>query len=87
MTSLAKQTVVRLQDFRPGDVGERLSKAISTYARETDGLVRSRPWHAVGVVALAGLAAGMLVSLGTRRARAGGRPVDASDAGSESEGG
>ncbi len=35
-------------------------------ARGTDRLVRSSPWRAVGTVALAGLAAGILVSQGAQ---------------------
>lgn len=35
-------------------------------ARGTDRFVRSSPWRAVGTMALAGLAAGFLVSQGTR---------------------
>jgi hypothetical protein len=39
-------------------------------ARGTDRLVRSSPWRAVGTMALAGLAAGILVSQGVQwRAR------------------
>lgn len=87
MTSLAKQTVVHFQDFRPRDVGERVSKALTTYARGADSLVRARPWQAVGVVALAGLAAGILVSLGTRGVRRRGRSATTTDIGAETEGG
>lgn len=36
----------------------------------TDGFVRARPWRAAGAVALAGLAAGVLLSRATERARA-----------------
>ena len=38
-------------------------------ARNTDGFVRSSPWQAVGVIALAGLATGLLVSYGARGRR------------------
>jgi len=44
------------------------SKARSA-AKSTDGFVRSSPWQAAGAVALAGLAAGILVSRSARRAR------------------
>jgi ElaB/YqjD/DUF883 family membrane-anchored ribosome-binding protein len=44
------------------------SKAKSA-AEATDGFVRSRPWPAVGAVALAGIAAGILLSRSARRAR------------------
>jgi F0F1-type ATP synthase assembly protein I len=35
-------------------------------ARGTDRFVRSSPWRAVGTMALAGLAAGLLVAQGTQ---------------------
>jgi len=38
-------------------------------AKNTDGFVRSSPWQAVGAMALAGVAAGILVSRSARRAR------------------
>lgn len=87
MSSMANQTIVRLKDFRAGDVGDRVSKVLDafstqvadsvqdwgakagTVARSTGGFVRSSPWQAAGAVALAGLAAGLLVSLNARRAR------------------
>jgi hypothetical protein len=84
---MANRTVVRLKDFRVGDVGSKVSSAVSSLAdqlvhgvegwttkarsaaKSTDGFVRSSPWQAVGVIALAGVAAGMLVSRSVRRAR------------------
>jgi len=38
-------------------------------AQSTDGFVRSSPWRAAGAIAVAGVAAGILVSRSTRRAR------------------
>lgn len=105
MSSVAKQTVVRMKDFSPGDVGARVSKALNGFttqvsdsvqdwrskahsaAKSTDGFVRSSPWRAVGAIALAGMAAGMLVSLSVQRARRRGRLQDAADSGSETQGG
>jgi ElaB/YqjD/DUF883 family membrane-anchored ribosome-binding protein len=40
-----------------------------TAARTTDGFVRSSPWQAAGAIAVAGVAAGILVSWSMRRAR------------------
>jgi ElaB/YqjD/DUF883 family membrane-anchored ribosome-binding protein len=75
MNSVADRTVVRLKDFRAADVGRRLSNAVSSVAerlvgraKTTDGFVRSRPWQTAGAIALAGVAAGMLVSRARRRA-------------------
>jgi hypothetical protein len=59
-----------------------------TLARATDGFVRSSPWRAAAAVALAGVAAGVLVSRGVRRARSRAAPADdASDVASELSGG
>lgn len=87
MNSMANRTVVRLKDFRVGDVSSKVSSAVSSLAdqlvhgvedwttkarnaaKSTDGFVRSSPWQAIGVIALAGVAAGMLVSRSARRAR------------------
>jgi ElaB/YqjD/DUF883 family membrane-anchored ribosome-binding protein len=71
MSSAANQTVVRLKDFRDeiaDSVQNWTSKARSA-AKTTDGFVRSSPWQAVGAVALVGAAAGLVLSLGARRAR------------------
>jgi ElaB/YqjD/DUF883 family membrane-anchored ribosome-binding protein len=55
-----------------GQIAERVhdwaSKARGA-AKTTDGFVRSSPWQVVGVVALAGIAAGFLVAQGARAAR------------------
>jgi ElaB/YqjD/DUF883 family membrane-anchored ribosome-binding protein len=74
MSTVANRTVVRLKDFRAGDVGKRVSDAVSSFAdqlagslKTTDGFVRSRPWQTAGAIALAGVAAGMLVSRRVRR--------------------
>jgi ElaB/YqjD/DUF883 family membrane-anchored ribosome-binding protein len=92
MSTAAHQTVVRLKDFRASEVGDRVSKTLSSIAgqladgvqnwtskarsaaKSTDGLVRSNPWAAIGAIALAGAAAGILVSRGARARR---RSVDA----------
>ena len=104
MSSMANQTVVRMKDFRGGEVGDRVSQAIDSFsdqmsknlqhwraransaARATDGLVRSSPWQAVGAIALAGVAAGVLVSLSARRERRL-AILDAADATGETSGG
>jgi ElaB/YqjD/DUF883 family membrane-anchored ribosome-binding protein len=56
-------------------------------AKSTDGYVRSRPWQAVGAIALAGVAAGVLYAVTVRQARRRGRMQDATDATSEPLGG
>ncbi|HWJ34135.1 MAG TPA: hypothetical protein VNR70_02655 [Steroidobacteraceae bacterium] len=60
VSSLADQLVDGVQGWT--------SRARSA-AKTTDGFVRSSPWQAVGAIALAGVAAGILVSRGVRRAR------------------
>jgi ElaB/YqjD/DUF883 family membrane-anchored ribosome-binding protein len=74
MSTVADRTVVRLKDFRAADVGRRVSNVVSSLAdqlvgraKTTDGFVRSRPWQMAGAIALAGVAAGMLVSRRARR--------------------
>lgn len=73
MSSVANRTIVRLKDFRARDVGSRVSNAVGSLARSaaetTDGFVRSSPWRAAGAIAVAGVAAGILVSRSARRAR------------------
>jgi ElaB/YqjD/DUF883 family membrane-anchored ribosome-binding protein len=55
-------------------------------ARSADGFVRASPWQAVGIIALAGLATGLLVSYGARgRRRAAAR--DSQDHYDETSGG
>jgi hypothetical protein len=90
MSHLANSTVVRLQDFKAGEVGSKVSHAVSSLAdqlvgaaKSTDGYVRSNPWRALGAVALAGLAAGVVTTLSTRRLRR--RAVDRSAAGRNSD--
>jgi len=75
MSTVADRTVVRLKEFRAGDVGRRVSNAVSSLAdqvagglKTTDGFVRTRPWQAAGAIALVGVAAGLLVSRRARRA-------------------
>jgi ElaB/YqjD/DUF883 family membrane-anchored ribosome-binding protein len=78
--SLANSTVVRLKDFHAGEIGNKVSSKVSHavnslagqlvgVAKNTDGFVRSNPWRAIGAVALAGLAAGVVTSVGARRLR------------------
>jgi ElaB/YqjD/DUF883 family membrane-anchored ribosome-binding protein len=55
-----------------GRIADRVHNWASTArgaAQTTDGFVRSSPWQVVGAVALAGLAAGYLVTRGARAAR------------------
>jgi ElaB/YqjD/DUF883 family membrane-anchored ribosome-binding protein len=105
MGNLASQTVVRMKDFRVGDVGSRVSSAVNALAdqvvdgvqdwtskarsaaRRTDGFVRSSPWQAMGAMALAAVAAGILVSRGMRRARKRAHPDDNPELTSEVLGG
>ncbi len=79
MTNLAKQTVVRMQDFRAGEVADRLSKTLSELTEEVSGKVRANPWQAAGAMALAGVAAGFLAAWGLSRARRKVRPADSGD--------
>lgn len=71
MSRIANQTVVRLKDFRDdiADGVQNFTSQARTAVRATDGFVRSSPWQALGAMALVGAAAGLLVSLGARRAR------------------
>lgn len=50
-----------------GSLADQLVGAV----KGADGFVRGSPWQAVGAVALAGVAAGILVTRGVRRARNG----------------
>ncbi len=61
VSSMADQLTDSLQNWRSR------AKGVAT---STDGFVRSSPWQAVGLVALAGLAAGLVVSYGARSVRA-----------------
>jgi ElaB/YqjD/DUF883 family membrane-anchored ribosome-binding protein len=74
MSSLVSRTVVRLKDFRARDVGGRVSNVVGSLADQfvsgTNGFVRSSPWRAAGAVAVAGIAAGILVSRSRARRRA-----------------
>ena len=75
MSSSAKQTVIRLKDFKglnslAGQVADRVQQWTSqakTTARTTNGFVHANPWRTVGAVALVGLAAGVLVGRQSRR--------------------
>lgn len=85
MNAAPDKTVVRLKDFRVGNVGKQVSNALGaiadqltqgmgtwkakakTAAHTTDGLVRSKPWHTMGTVALVGLAAGVYMAGRSRR--------------------
>jgi len=76
MSSVANRTVVRLKDVRARDVSSRVSNAVGSLADQlvsglqtTEGFVRSSPWRAAGAIAVAGVAAGILVSRSARRAR------------------
>jgi ElaB/YqjD/DUF883 family membrane-anchored ribosome-binding protein len=87
MTNLAKQTVVRMQDFRAGEVADRLSKRLSALTEEVSGKVRANPWQAAGAMALAGVAAGFLAAWGLSRARRKVRLADSGDMTAVSGGG
>ncbi|MDB6083373.1 MAG: hypothetical protein JWN43_1254 [Gammaproteobacteria bacterium] len=105
MANLADQTVVRMKDFRVGEVGSRVSSAVNSLAgqvvdgvqgftskarsaaKSTDGFVRSSPWQVMGATVLAGLAAGILVSRGVRRARRRAHDDDSPELTSEVQGG
>ncbi len=63
MNDTARQTVVRLKDFRD----------------DTEGFVRANPWQAVGVVALIGVVTGVLASRRARRRAAYGAQGAASE--------
>jgi len=103
MANVAERSVVSLNDFRAGDVTERLSKALNAFtsqlaghakglsskartaAKSTDGFVRSSPWTAVGSMALAGIAVGILMSMGAQRQRRKSAPAYSTD--EQSDGG
>ena len=81
-----------LTDFRATDVRDRMSNVVSPFAEQlagaaknTERLVRSNPWQAVGAIAVVGLAAGILVGRGARRVRR--FASDRSSASSEVSGG
>jgi ElaB/YqjD/DUF883 family membrane-anchored ribosome-binding protein len=60
VSSMADQLVDRVQS---------LGSRAKVVAKNTDGFVRTSPWQAVGIIALAGLAAGVLVSYTARSRR------------------
>jgi ElaB/YqjD/DUF883 family membrane-anchored ribosome-binding protein len=66
--SRVSNVVGSLADHLVSGVQGWSSKARSA-AETTDGFVRSSPWRAAGAIAVAGLAAGILVSRSARRAR------------------
>jgi ElaB/YqjD/DUF883 family membrane-anchored ribosome-binding protein len=74
MSSSAKQTVIRLKDFKglnslAGQFADRLQHWTSqakTTARTTNGFVHANPWRTVGAVALVGIAAGVLMGRQSR---------------------
>ena len=74
------RVVGSVADQLTGGVQSWTSKA-KNFGATTDGFVRARPWRAAGAIALAGLAAGVLVS---RAAQERARRRSASDAGNES---
>jgi ElaB/YqjD/DUF883 family membrane-anchored ribosome-binding protein len=75
MNSAAHDGVIRGNDYarawqdRVSDAVGLVTDQLRGAAKSADGFVRSSPWRAVGALALAGLAAGMLMSLGRRRRR------------------
>jgi ElaB/YqjD/DUF883 family membrane-anchored ribosome-binding protein len=81
MNTLANQTAVR---DRMSNVVDLFADRLAGAAKSTDGFVRSNPWQAVGSIALVGLAAGLLVARGARRAR---KPASLLGAASEVAGG
>ncbi|MDP9014852.1 MAG: hypothetical protein M3O41_19760 [Pseudomonadota bacterium] len=59
-----------------GSLADQLASGVQSWTSKarnlgatTDGLVRASPWRAAGTIALVGVAAGILVSHGARRAR------------------
>jgi ElaB/YqjD/DUF883 family membrane-anchored ribosome-binding protein len=75
VSSMADQLVDRVQN---------LGSRAKVVAKHTDGFVRASPWQAVGIIALAGLAAGILVSYSARSRRP---QYDADDSYDETSGG
>jgi ElaB/YqjD/DUF883 family membrane-anchored ribosome-binding protein len=72
MSTIADR-VVRLKDFQPQlatGVQEWTAKARDAL-RSTDNFVRSSPWQAAGLIAVAALAAGFLASRSRRAQRRG----------------
>ncbi len=63
------KTVSSMADQLADKVQTWGSKA-KAVAKNTDGFVRASPWQAVGLIALAGVAIGLLVSYSARRRRA-----------------
>jgi ElaB/YqjD/DUF883 family membrane-anchored ribosome-binding protein len=75
MHTVTQQAVDGLERARTGDLGERLSDVIGLLTdyvtdatKAADDIVRSSPWRAIGAVALAGIAVGILVARNSRRA-------------------
>lgn len=56
-----KQTLSKAKDRLSAGVAAVSDQAGET-AKATDGFVRDNPWQAIGLVAVAGLAVGMLIS-------------------------
>jgi ElaB/YqjD/DUF883 family membrane-anchored ribosome-binding protein len=62
---------------RASNVTNVLADQLTAAAKSAAGYVRSSPWQAAGAVALAGIAAGLLVSRGASRSRRRrGRPAE-----------
>jgi hypothetical protein len=81
------KTFSSMLDRLASEVQNWTSKA-RTAAKTTDGFVRSSPWQTAGAVALAGLAAGVLVSRSrARRAAHANADAAATHAASEMSGG
>jgi ElaB/YqjD/DUF883 family membrane-anchored ribosome-binding protein len=68
VASRVSDAVGSLADQFASGVQSWTSKARNLGAT-TDGFVRASPWRAAGAIALVGVAAGILVSRGARRAR------------------
>jgi ElaB/YqjD/DUF883 family membrane-anchored ribosome-binding protein len=79
------KTVSSMADELTNRVQSLNSKA-RTVAKSTDSYVRSSPWQAVGIIALAGLATGLLVSYAARSSR-GRSTYDGYDSYDENSGG
>ena len=78
MNRVIARSGVRSRKFRvdASDVADQLSDRIQAWsgtgkrlALSTNGFVRARPWQAVGLVAVAGLLTGLLVSYAARVTR------------------
>jgi ElaB/YqjD/DUF883 family membrane-anchored ribosome-binding protein len=62
MSSVINETVDEIGPATVGDFINRATNVVGFVVKSADGYVRSNPWAAVGAVALAAIAAGMVFS-------------------------